>query len=208
MWYFIGWSVFSIFFRVYMGFKVTGRNNVPKKGAFIFASNHSSYLDPIILGTSICRRLNYMARSELFEERFLGWALPRINTFPVSRGKGDLAAIRQALGILDRGLPLVMFPEGTRSEDNMLKKAKPGVGFIAAKSRVPVVPAYIEGSFEALPSTADKIRRYPIRVRIGKPIDLGAKAFDASDRRAYQKVADDIMAAIDKLKGDGEGKIS
>lgn len=200
MWYFIGWSVFSVFFRLYMGFQVVGRGNVPRRGAFIFASNHASYLDPAILGTAIFRSLNYMARSDLFDGKFLGWALPRINTFPVSRGKGDLGAIRQALGILNRGLPLVIFPEGTRSEDNGLQQAKPGIGFIAARSKVPVVPAYIEGSFEALSSSSSKIMRHPLKVTIGRPISFGVNSSGGSGRDAYQKIADEIMGAIAKLK--------
>lgn len=204
MWYFIGWSLYSIFFRFYMGFEVVGRKNVPARGAFIFASNHASYLDPIILGTSIFRSLNYMARSELFEDRFLGWALPKINTFPVARGKGDLAAIRQALKILSQGKPLVIFPEGTRSEDGKPGRGKPGIGFIASKSKVPVIPAYIEGSFEALPAGSEKVRRHRLKITIGKPVDLSGIDMESSDKDLYQRISDRIMQSISGLKKAGE----
>ena len=69
MLYFIGWSLFLILFKCYLGFKVVGRGNVPKRGSFIFVSNHVSYLDPILLGTSVYRGLNYMARDSLFKKR-------------------------------------------------------------------------------------------------------------------------------------------
>lgn len=202
MWYFIGWSIFFIYFKLYMNVKVVGRRNIPAKGSFIFASNHASYLDPILLGTSIHRSLSYMAQEGLFEKKFLAWALPKVNAFPLKRGEGDPGAIRQALKLLKTGRPLVIFPEGTRTEDNRLQPGKPGIGFIVAKSGVPVVPAYIEGSFEALPRGEKNLRRRQVKVYIGKPVYFNNS--DIKDRDAYQKISDDIMASISLLKDECE----
>jgi 1-acyl-sn-glycerol-3-phosphate acyltransferase len=195
-WYFFGWSLCFIWSRLYLRAKVCGRNNVPAKGSFIFASNHASYLDPILLGTSIHRSLNYMAREDLFEKGFLAWALPRVQSFPVRRGEGDLGAIRQALKLLKTGKPLVIFPEGTRTEDGKLQSGKPGIGFIVAKSGVPVVPAYVEGSFEVMPKGAKELKRHQIKVYIGEPMRFEA----TSDRAAYQRISDEIMSRIAGLK--------
>lgn len=198
MWYFIGWSIFYVYLRFYLNVRVVGRKNVPAKGSFIFASNHTSYLDPVLLGTSIHRSLNYMAQEGLFEKGFLAWALPKVQAFPVKRGEGDPGAIRQALKLLKTGKPLVIFPEGTRSEDANLQRGKPGIGFIAARSGVPVVPAYIEGAFDALPRGVRTLRRRNVTVYIGKPM-----CFDGNnmrDRDAYQKISDDIMRGISSLK--------
>lgn len=200
MWYFIGWSLFFLFFRFYLNVKVVGRKNIPPKGSFVFASNHASYLDPILLGTSIYRSLNYMAREDLFEKKFFAWALPKVQTFPVKRGAGDIGAIKQALRLLKTGKPLVIFPEGTRSEDNRLQQGKPGIGFIVAKSGVPVVPAYIEGSFDALPRGVKTLKRYNVKVYIGKPIDFGGIAGIDRDRDSYQRISDMIMTSIADLK--------
>lgn len=200
MLYFIGWSLFSILFRVYLGFKVVGRENVPKKGPFVFVSNHTSYLDPIILGTSLYRSLNYMARENLFKRRCFGYIMRGLHAFPVHRGKGDLGAVRESLRILSEGKPLVMFPEGTRSKDRNLKKGKPGVGFIVAKAQVPVVPAYIEGSFDALPRRMKTLRRHPVKVYIGEPIDFTADYLAKKDRALYQKISDEAMHRIEQLK--------
>ncbi|MBI4974941.1 MAG: 1-acyl-sn-glycerol-3-phosphate acyltransferase [Candidatus Omnitrophica bacterium] len=199
MWYFIGWVFFLIFFKAYLNLKVIGRENIPKKGAFIFASNHSSYLDPIILGVSVYRSLNYMAQEDLFTRPFLGWALRKVHSFPVRREENDFRAVRQALNKLSEGKPLVIFPEGMRSKDGSLKRAKPGIGFIAAKAKVPVVPAYIKGAFDALPKGVSTLRRRPVTIHIGKPISVDNAHSGTKDKDAYQKISDAIMHRITEL---------
>jgi 1-acyl-sn-glycerol-3-phosphate acyltransferase len=200
MYYFIGWILFLIFFKLYLGFRVVGRENIPSSGAFIFVSNHGSYLDPILLGTALYRSLNYMAREELFSKPIADWIMRSVHSFPVKRGKGDLGAIRQALRILGSGKPLVIFPEGTRAEDDNLRRAKPGIGFIVSKAGVPVVPAYIGVSHSALPRGSLMIGRYPVAVYIGKPIIFDKDNFRREDEESYQKIADEVMAGIAGIK--------
>lgn len=203
MWYYIGWSIYSIFFKLFLRRKVVGRHNVPGKGAFIFASNHASYFDPPLLGTSISRPMAYMARDTLFNTALAKWALRKVNAFPVRREEGDIKAIKDALGVLRGGMPLALFPEGSRTEDGELKEAKPGIGFIVAKAGVPVVPAYIKGSFEALPKGAKKVRYVPVTVYIGEPIQFGPDELaGASGKEAYQKISDHIMAKIAEIKDE------
>ncbi len=199
MLYFIGWSLFLIFFKVYLGFKVIGRRNVPKRDAFIFASNHVSYLDPILLGASLHRGLYYMARDNLFKKRCFGWIMRHLHSFPVKRDKGDYGAIKLSLTALNKGKPLVIFPEGTRVKDNNLKRGQPGIGFIVTRAKVPVVPAYVKGSFKALPRGVGTLKRSPVAVYIGKPINFEGY-FNAKDKSIYQKISDEIMKAIGELK--------
>ena len=207
MTYFIGWSLFLVFFKTYLGFNVVGRANVPKRGAFIFVSNHSSYLDPILLGTSLHRSLYYMARENLFGKPLPDWIMRQVHAFPIKRETGDVGALRQALSILKDGKPLVIFPEGTRSKDKCLRSAKPGVGFIAARAKVPVVPAYVDGSFEVLPGNLKTLKRSPVSVYIGKPIylDIGRTGHD---KEAYQNLSDEIMSGIAALRDKYAGKVS
>ncbi len=178
---------------------------MPDNGAFIFVSNHSSYFDPIFLGTSLHRGLYYMARENLFWKPFFGWVMRQVHAFPVKRNSGDLGALKQALAILKDGKPLVIFPEGTRSTDKNLRSAKPGVGFIVAKAGVPVVPAYIDGSLEALPRSLKTLKRHPVSVYIGEPV-----MFDISNGRnskeAYQKISDELMKRIAVLRDKYVGK--
>lgn len=200
MGYFIGWLFFKVFLKTYMGFKVIGRSNVPNKGAFIFASNHQSYFDPIILGTSIYRSLNYLAKDDLFRNPVASWALHTVQSIPVRREEGDLRAIKDSIRVLSCGKPLVIFPEGSRSKDGFLQKAKPGIGFIAAKTRVPVIPAYIEGSFEAMPRGINTLKRRPVTVYIGNPVYFDWDRYDRNGKEAYQALSDDIMRRIAELK--------
>lgn len=206
--YFIGWSLFLIFFKLYLGFKVVGRENVPKRGAFIFVSNHVSYLDPILLGTSLHRSLNYMARENLFKRPCFARIMRGLHAFPVKRNEGDLRAIKDALRILGMGKPLVIFPEGTRSKDKNLKRGKPGIGFIVAKTKVPVVPAYIEGSFDALPRGVKTLTHHPVAVYIGRPIDFNQVPFDKKNKDTYQKISDEIMGRIAEVKDLYESEAS
>lgn len=200
MLYFIGWSYYFLLAKFYLGYKVIGRGNIPPKGAFILVSNHVSYLDPILLGTSVYRSLNYMARDTLFKRRCFGWIMRHLNSFPVKRGKGDLNAIKQSLKILESDRPLVIFPEGTRSKDRRMKTAKPGVGFIVAKSGVPVIPAYVEGSFDAMPRGFKTLKRHPVAVYIGEPIYFDPVTLEKKDKESYQAIADGIMAGIARIK--------
>ncbi len=198
--YFIGWAVFFIFFKLFLGFKVVGRENIPSGGAFIFVSNHVSYLDPILLGTSVYRPLNYMARENLFKRRCFGGIIRGLHAFPVKRSMGDLKAIKESLKLLNEGRPLVIFPEGTRAKDMNLRPAKPGVGFIVSKARVPVIPAYVQGSFDALPRSVKTFKRHPVTVYIGKSVDFGQFGRDTRDKAVYQKITDEVMRRIAGLK--------
>lgn len=204
MWYFIGWSTYLIFFKLFLKRKVYGRNNVPKSGAFIFASNHASYFDPPLLGTTIKRQAAYMARDTLFNKPISRWAFSKVNAFPVKRDEGDTRAIKDSLKVLKSGMPLVLFPEGKRTEDGNLQPAKPGVGFIAAKANVPVVPVYIKGSYEALPKGAKRINCVPVSVHIGKPIKFDPGELEAKGRAAYQRVSEHIMEKIAEMKAEAE----
>lgn len=180
--------------------KVVGRGNIPKKGPFILVSNHMSYLDPPLLGAAVYRSLNYMARDNLFKRPYSGRVMRNVHAFPVKRGKGDLSAMREALRILGAGKPLVIFPEGTRSKDKNLKSVKRGVGFIVSKAKVPVIPAYIEGTFDALPRGIMTLRRHPVRVYIGKEIDFTKGYSGADTKDQYQRLSDEVMLGIAQLK--------
>lgn len=206
MLYLIGWVLCYLFAKFYLNFKVIGRKNVPQKGSFIFASNHSSYLDPVLLGVSLFRSLNYMGRDTLFKRRCFGWVLKNIHVFPVKRKVGDLRAIKESLSLLKNGKPLVIFPEGTRTKDGNLKRGKRGIGFLTARSRVPVVPAYIKGSFEALPRGVKTLKRSQVKIYIGKPVHFDNIYQDKIDKELYRKISDDIIERIAVLKHDSEAR--
>ncbi len=174
---------------------------VPQSGSFILASNHASFLDPPLVGIDLPRRIYFLARDTLFKGPF-AWLLPRIGSAPVARGSSDLKAIRRTLDLLAEQHGLVLFPEGTRSPDGQLQPAKAGVGMIACRAAVPVLPCRVFGSFEAL----NRKMKYPragqrIEVVYGQPLlptayDPGA----AAGKARFQTAADNIMAAITALR--------
>lgn len=153
-----------------------------------------------MLGISTPRNIFYLARAIFFKTRCSSWYFRNINAIPVRNENGDVASIRMAIRRLKEGTPLVIFPEGTRSKDGKLKRGKPGIGFVAAKAGVPVIPAYSEGSFDACPKGFGTLKKSPIKLYIGKPMYFDAKGQGSGGEEVYQKISDQIMQRIAEIK--------
>ena len=165
---FICYAALKLFFKL----KVIGWENIPKKGGFIIASNHLSYLDPPAVGVAARRPLNYMARHDLFKNQFFSWVFHKCHAFPVKRDSADLSALKTALRVLKNGQGLLLFPEGSRQVNGFSDDPQPGIGFLAVKSNVPVIPSFVRGTDYALPKGAKKIKFTPISVTFGEPIHI------------------------------------
>src|SRR6476646_1280256 len=119
--------------------KVYGLHNLPRAGGVLIVSNHQSNLDPVLLAVRLDRPLNYIAKSELFENRFGGWLLRSVlNAFPVRQGAGDVGAVRETLRRLQEGHALNIYPEGGRTEDGRIAPLEKGVALIVDRAKVPV----------------------------------------------------------------------
>ena len=159
-------------FRIVWRLRVTGLANLPRQGGILVVSNHQSFLDPPVCGSSIRERpYTIIARESLFRFRPFGALIRSFGAVPIERGAGDLGALRTALSQLAMGRTVFMFPEGTRSEDGRTKALKPGVALLARKARAPIVPMAIEGAHDVWPRT----RRLPsvrglLEVEVGEPI--------------------------------------
>ncbi len=130
---------------------VSGLQNVPSGGCII-ACNHQSFLDPPLVGSALQKETFFFARKTLFNNPILGYILRTCNTIPVDRdGGSDVAAFKKVFSVLKNGHSLLMFPEGTRSKDGRLQEAQAGIGLIACKTRVPVVPVRVFGAASLLP---------------------------------------------------------
>lgn len=125
----------------------------------------------------------------------------------IDRNRGDIAAFKAALAVLKAGGALCLFPEGTRTLDGNLQPPKDGIGFLIVKSAVPVVPAYIEGSFKAFPKEAGWIKPARITVRYGAPIMPGEFIQQDGGREIYHKAAELVMARIAELGPRPGGKV-
>jgi 1-acyl-sn-glycerol-3-phosphate acyltransferase len=137
----------------------------------IIAPNHVSYLDPQLVCGSWPGDLTFFAGSRLFKYPILGRVLRLLRCHPVEKGK-ELATIRAAIGILREGRRVVVFPEGTRSNDGDLKPFRDGVAFLALQSRCPIIPCYVGGTYEAWPRSQKWPRLRGVRTvcRFGPPI--------------------------------------
>lgn len=162
---------------VFFGLRTSGLKNIPRRGGVLIVANHQSYLDPPVAGVNVRRPLSFLAKSELFENRYFGAWIRAVNGFPVRQGDGDVGAVREAIKRLQEGHCLLMFPEGERSKDGEVGKMEPGMGLIIRKAgpTVRVVPAAIYGAFEAFPRHAKFPRTGNVRVKYGEPLDLSDK---------------------------------
>jgi len=188
--YWIAHVLWWLLSRIYFPIRVEGSNNLPKQGGMILASNHESNLDPMIIGLATGRKLTYLAKESLFKNKIFSFFLRQVGAFPINRSTRDIGALKEALTRLKKGRRLVIFPEGTRMSDQ--KKVQPGIGFLAVKSGVPVVPTLIINSGKVLPPKKKMLERHPLVVRFGVPKIYPGEA-------TYPDIAQDIMAQIEIL---------
>ncbi|MBI5388475.1 MAG: 1-acyl-sn-glycerol-3-phosphate acyltransferase [Verrucomicrobia bacterium] len=206
--YRLGRFLFRLAFRFYFRWRVCHADRVPVDGPLILASSHASYLDPPLVGSGVSRVCHFLARATLFTNPLFGWVLREVCAIPVDRDGGSAAGLKTILNKLNEGGAIVLFPEGTRTVDGQLQKARSGIGLMALKSGAPVVPVRALGTFEAY----GKGRRFPRPHRItliyGEPMRFEqerAEAEACSRERLkvlYQEVADKIMEAIAGLEAD------
>lgn len=154
--------------------KTYGVENIPRRGGVLVVANHQSFLDPAILGVNIRRPCSFLAKSELFENRYFGALIRRFNAFPVRQGEGDVGAVRETIKRLQEGHLLMMFPEGGRCKDGRIAPMEKGVGLIVRRAgpTVKVVPAALCGTFEAWPPGQLIPQTGKARVIYGRPMEL------------------------------------
>lgn len=188
--------------RFKLPIKVFGVENVPVQGGVLIASNHASYLDPPLIGCPIkSRPVRFMARDTLFKNRFMSWFYQRVGVVPLSREKGDIGAMKTAIQLMKSGHCVALFPEGTRTGNGELQKAKSGIGFLIHKAGVPVVPTYIGGSFHAFPRGASKINRHPVTISYGKVISTDELMICKTDGKPdFDAITQLVMSRIESLK--------
>ena len=181
---------------------VVGLEHLPPTGGFLVAANHTSFLDPPFIGSQVPRQIAYFARKTLWKGGFASWWLDSVGTIPVDRDGGqDVSAIKRVLRAIKDERGLILFPEGTRSPDGQLQPAKAGVGLIACRTQVPVVPVRIFGSFEAYGKGA-KLPRLGTRVTVvfGRPVLPATYDEPTAGKERYQIASERIMAHIAVLR--------
>ena len=196
--YRVAQTISYTYFRLFHRFRVQGLENIPKDKPFILACNHLSFFDPPAIGCKIPRNLHYFARDSLFFWP-LGLLISSLNSIPVNRGQLDLGTLRKVLKVLKNGHPILVFPEGTRSEDGELQDPQKGLGLLVAKSSVGVIPARIYGSGKAFGKKhlIPRIGR-KIYINIGVEISFDDPK-DVKSKKNYLEISTKVMSAIEKL---------
>ena len=185
--------------RLLFRLEVRGTEHVPRTGPAMIVANHSSVLDPPIVGAAAPRPLHFLAKAELFSIPLFGRLIRAVNSRPVRRDGSDARALREALRILEGGHALLVFPEGTRGPEGVLREGKAGAGMLALLTGAPVIPAYVEGTGRALPRGRVIPRPAKVRVSLGPPLAFG-RIEGPHRRERYLEASREMMAAIARLK--------
>lgn len=196
MLYYVAKIILFLLFKILFRFQSFGKNNFPQKGGFIIASNHLSFLDPIAIGLVSPRKVNFLARDDLFNNKVFGFLLKSLGAIPIKKGSGtNIKPLKKALQIVGEKRGIVIFPEGARSQGGELQKMYNGMGFLAVKSNCPVIPVLIVGTDKVLPCKAKFVRARKITVYIGHPIvplrtNDKSESFKNFSRRVEESIKD------------------
>lgn len=199
-WLYKFYSLFIRFlFRVMFRLSVRGMENIPRRGGAIVAPNHSSFLDPPLIGSIVRRKLGFMAKKELFTMPVVSHFLTVSGSIPVDRTGFSADAVRDMIRRLKAGEALGIFPEGTRTRTGKPGKPRRGVGIVAVTADVPIVPCRITGTFRAVPLLSK------ITVEFLPPFAPAEIAAD-SKKEHYSLVSERIMNDITKLRINRDGR--
>lgn len=176
-------------FKLIFGLKFVNPHNLPREGAYIIASNHISGIDPIIIAIGQKHRyIHFMAKAELFKNKFLNWFFLSIGCFPVSRGKSDVSSVKHFEKVVEDGDVMGIFIEGTRSKTGEFLKPKNGAALISYDTKTPVVPVCIT-----------KIGSKRV-CHFGEAVSLEELGFENGGAREYREATRRIMEEIKKFR--------
>ena len=188
----------KLLFRI----KIEGKENLPQNGGYVFCSNHVSLLDPVFWIVKLRKQICYMAKAEIFKNKLSGWFFRKIEAFPVDRQGGSAGSVSHAIDVVKNGKILGVFPEGTRSKDGKIGRAKSGAAYIANMTGADVLPM-------AIVVKNGKVRPFcKIKLIIGKPIPHSEIHFDGTDKRGLRNASSRIMGDITALWERGQNELS
>ena len=193
--YTIGKGICMPIFKLLYRFKTINADNIPSEGGVIIASNHIAKSDPPLMGLSSRRRMYFMAKVELFKNKFFGALIRALGAFPVERGAGDGKAIKTGEDLIREGNVMTIFIEGGRTKTGELMRPRSGCALVAQQMQVPVVPACITIVGNPKNIFAKRV------VEFGKPLtpqQLGLTV--DGGRRELKDASNMIMGEIKKMR--------
>lgn len=193
--YRVGQAVCRPIMKVFYRYKFINNNSIPHEGAYIIASNHMSFSDPVLLGLGQRRRLFFMAKQELFKNKFFAGLIRALGAFPVERGAGDGKAIKTGEDLIKEGNVMTIFIEGGRTKTGEFMRPRSGCALVAQQMQVPVIPACIT-------ITGNPKYRFAKRViHFGDPLTPQQLGLTPNgDRRQLKNATNMIMDEIKKMR--------
>ncbi len=179
-------------------FRIRVVNRPKDPGGYVLAANHSSFLDPIFLGSSCYRRVHFMMTVIACRSALMGWFYRVMRAIPVEMRGGNRDALRAARAVLERGEVLGIFPEGGISRDGGLLRGNPGAVSLGLAGGVPIIPVALVGAHEAFPPGRAIPRLKKVSVVFGEPIDVGS--IEGSKRERLERATELIMQSIADLR--------
>lgn len=173
--------------------KIIGKENIPKEGNVILCANHVHFWDSVVIIVMLKRKVNVLAKEELFRNKFNRWFASVVGVYPVKRGTADMGAVKTALTLMKEKEMLLIFPEGTRNGLAKGKKPKKGAVMIAATTESPIVPIGVQGSFKLFRK---------VTLNIGQPIDYSEYKNETHDKAKMDVLAQELMKEIVKLRDE------
>ena len=198
----VRWT-FRIQLTICYRIRVHGLENFPESGSTLICSNHQSFLDPVVLGVTSPRPLNYLARKTLFTIGPMRMFLELNDAIPIDLDSLGMTGLKESLKRLKRGEMLVLFPEGTRSDDGELLPLKPGFELLARRSKSLILPVALDGCYQAFPRDAKLPRMGEIQVVIGEPIQ-----YEEYKNWSAEETAEILQVRIAKCLADARRRIS
>jgi len=194
-------AVAGLLLRGLFDLRVEGVERLPVAGSFILAANHHNYLDGVVLGVAVPRPIAFLVMPRVFQATPLHPPFHRrIGSIPVALERPDPGAIKRVLQVLHDGHVVGIFPEGPFSQEGQLVRGRAGAAMVALRAGVPVVPAAIEGTYEALRGRRFYLpRRRPLAVRFGEPIHFGRARHGLIARTEREEITRRIMSEIAAL---------
>jgi 1-acyl-sn-glycerol-3-phosphate acyltransferase len=176
--------------------ELLGAERMPSAGSAVYASNHLSYYDTPVLFAKLPFQFRIMAKQSLWKTPFIGWYLRRSGQLPVdiNTGRSAIAGLLRGVKTLQSGMPLLLFPEGGRSETGKMTPFQSGAAFMAIKAQVPLVPVALIGTYELLPIHVYHLTPHPVRIVIGEPIST-----DGLSTRDSEALTATLFAQIERL---------
>jgi len=171
MWYWIFHWIFLAVFRLFFRLEIKGLEHIPEKTNFIIVSNHTSFLDPVVIMAAVPKKIFCIAMRDIYKIQWLGWFLHVTETLPSG------SSSTKAIELLRQNKNVGLFPEGGVSRDGRLKEFRRGAALLAIKTGRPIVPCAIQGTFASLPFGARVPKLRKIKLVISRPVYL-TKEFD------------------------------